>query len=137
MKKMIVNFSSWSKVDLALLVARVGIGLMMLTHGVPKMQMLLSGEPIAFADVFGMGVTLSLALAVFSEVFCSILLVLGLVTRLAAIPLIFTMLVAVFHIHADDPFAKKEMGMLYLTVYIVLYLAGGGKYALDRYVFKK
>jgi putative oxidoreductase len=137
MKKLIVNFSSWSKVDLALLVARVGIGLMMLTHGLPKMAQFFNDEPLAFADVFGMGVTLSLALAVFSEVFCSVFLILGLATRLAAIPLIFTMLVAVFHIHADDPFAKKEMGMLYLTVYIVLYLAGGGKYALDRYVFKK
>jgi len=137
MKKLITNFSTWSKVDLALLIARIGIGMMMLTHGIPKMAQFFSDEPIAFADVFGMGVTLSLALAVFSEVFCSVLLILGLGTRLAAIPLIFTMLVAVFHIHADDPFSKKEMGMLYLTVYIVLYLAGGGKYALDRYIFKK
>ena len=112
------------------MVLRVGIGLLMLGHGIPKLQMLISGD-IQFPGVMGMSPTLSLALAVFAEVVCSILLLVGLLTRYAAIPLIVTMLTAVLIIHGDDPFAKQELGILYLIVYLTLFLLGSGKFSFD------
>jgi len=118
------------KVNITLLVLRVGIGLLMLGHGIPKLQMLISGD-IQFPGVMGMSPTLSLALAVFAEVVCSILLLVGLLTRYAAIPLIVTMLTAVLIIHGDDPFAKQELGILYLIVYLTLFLLGSGKFSFD------
>ena len=118
--------------DLALLVGRIIIAVLMLTHGLPKMQMLFSGDAIQFPSVFGMSAGLSLALAVFAEVFCSILILVGFGTRLAAIPLIITMLVAVFSIHAADVFAKKELAVLYLAAYLVLFVAGSGNYSIDQ-----
>lgn len=117
--------------DTALLIARLGIAALMLVHGIPKMVMLFSGAPLQFPSVMGMSVELSLSLTVFAEVVCSLLLIAGFATRLATIPLIITMLVAVFVIHGADPFAKQEPALYYLLVYVVLLFAGSGRYSID------
>lgn len=113
-----------------LLILRVGIAVLMLVHGFPKLQMLFSGD-IQFLGIMGMSPTLSLILAVFSEVLCSILLLKGLGTRLATIPLIITMLIAVFLVHLNDPFASQELGLLYLLAYVSIFLLGAGNYSFD------
>ncbi|HET8839573.1 MAG TPA: DoxX family protein [Flavobacteriaceae bacterium] len=125
------------QINVALLIARVAIGLMMLTHGWPKLQQLFGGEPIQFASVFGMSETLSLVMAVFAEVICSLLLILGLATRLAVIPLIVTMLIAVLHIHGADPFSVKETGTLFLLVFVILLIMGSGKYSVDAIISRR
>ena len=103
----------------------------MLTHGIPKLLMLFSGAPLQFPPVMGMSAELSLAFTVFAEVFCSLFLLIGFATRAAAIPLAFTMLVAVLLIHSADPLSVKEPALHYLLVYIVLLFAGSGKYSID------
>ena len=115
----------------ALLLARLGIAALMLTHGIPKMVMLFSAAPLQFPGMFGMSPELSLGLAVFAEVICSILLIVGMGTRLAVLPLITTMLIALIFVHAADPFAKQEPAIYYLLVYLTLLLSGAGKYSLD------
>lgn len=136
MKKLLLKTTKKANTNAALLLLRAGAASMMLTHGIPKLLQFFSGEPIAFASVFGMSMGLSLALAVFAEVVCSVLVFLGLGTRLAATPLIITMLTAAFYIHADDPFSRKEMSLLYALIFIVLLITGGGKYSID-YIFSK
>ncbi len=79
----------------------------------------------------------SLALAVFAEVFCSILIMLGLFTRLSAIPLIITMLVAWLMVHISDPFGDMELPVFYLVSYVVLFLQGAGWYSLDSLMNRK
>ncbi|MGB0880951.1 MAG: DoxX family protein [Polaribacter sp.] len=125
-----------NNVSSALLILRVVIGIFMLTHGWGKMQTLFSGEPIQFADPIGLGASFSLALTVFAEVLCSILIIVGLGTRFAAIPLLITMLVAVFIVHANDGFGKQELGLLYAAMYGAIALAGAGKFSLDYLLFK-
>lgn len=120
-----------SNIDIALLILRVVIGGLMLVHGFPKMLTLFSGEPIQFPALIGTP-ELSMAMAVFAEVVCSLLIIFGLGTRLATIPLIITMLVAVFLVHGADPFAKQEMGIHYLLAYVVLLITGSGKYSIDQ-----
>lgn len=117
--------------DVGLLVLRVATGLGMLgAHGWPKLSRF--GElSTRFPDPLGVGSTLSLSLAVFAEVGCAIALVLGLGTRLAAIPLVITMAVAAFVIHADDPWSKKEFALLYLVPCLTLVFTGPGRYAID------
>ncbi|MEK9657328.1 MAG: DoxX family protein [bacterium] len=110
-------------------VLRVSMGLTMLFgHGVPK---LFSYSFIAtkFPDPFFIGAPLSLGLVIFAEFFCSILLIFGTALRLALIPLIVTMATAVFLIHGADPFAKKELALLYLCGYCSLFVGGGGCFA--------
>ena len=109
----------------------------MLAHGLPKMEMLFSGDAVQFPAVFGLSAAGSLVLAVIAELICSLLILIGLGTRLAVIPLIFTMLVAVFVIHGSDPFAHKELAILYLLPYVVLLLTGSGRYSLDYLLQQK
>jgi len=118
--------------DFGLFLLRVSFGsLMLLGHGWPKLATF--GEKAdSFANVMGMGPTVSLALAVLTEFFCSALLVLGLFTRLALIPLMITMAVIVLVIHAEDPFARQEFPLLYFLGFFTLFLTGPGKYSLDR-----
>lgn len=124
-------------IDLALLLIRVGIAALMLTHGLPKLASAFSSGPVPFPPVLGMSADFSLGLAVFAEVFCSLLILFGLGTRLAAIPLIIMMLVAVLHIHADDPFGKKELAVHFLFVYVILLISGSGKYSVDYLLQRK
>ncbi|MCX7546333.1 DoxX family protein [Xanthomarina sp. F1114] len=126
-----------NNVNTALLILRVVIGILMLTHGWGKMETLFSGEPIQFADPIGLGANFSLALAVFAEVLCSILLIIGLGTRLAAIPLLITMLIAAFIVHANDGFGKQEFALLYAVIYLTIAMIGSGKYSLDYMISKK
>ena len=127
--------------DLGLLVLRVSLGLaMLLGHGLSKWSKLIGSEEIKFADPFGIGMEMSLVLAVFAEVFCSALLIIGLLSRISLIPLIITMAVAVFYIHFSDGFAGFEKALLYLIGYITLMVAGPGKFAVDTLInlkFKK
>lgn len=123
-------------IDSVLLLARVAIAVLMLTHGLPKLSMLFSGEPVQFLSVFGLSPAVSLGLAVFAEVFCSILILIGFGTRLAVIPLIVTMIVAVFQVHATDGFVKQELGIHYLLVYLMLLVAGSGRYSVDALIDK-
>lgn len=117
--------------NLGLLLLRVAASAMMLTHGIPKIGRFFAEGPIKFADPFGLGPEISLGLAIFAEVACAILVLVGFKTRLATIPLIITMLVAAFYAHADDPFGKKEPALLFLTLFLSILLMGPGKYALD------
>jgi len=138
MIRTIFNPGNYSKnIDFALLLLRITAGPFMLTHGWGKFLKLMGDEPIKFADPIGVGVTASLVLVVFSEVFCSILLFFGITTRLAAIPLIITMLVAAFIIHADDGFGRQELPLLYTAIYIVFVINGAGKFSIDNWVYNK
>jgi putative oxidoreductase len=117
---------------LALLFFRIAVGALMLTHGVPKLQKLLSGAEIQFADPFGFGPAVSLVMVIFAEFLCSILVMIGLATRLAVIPLMITMLTATLYAHADDPFSTKEKPLLFFVVFAFLLVLGSGRYSIDR-----
>ncbi len=117
--------------NLGLLLLRVGFGIMMLTHGIPKLLKMLSGD-FSFGDPIGVGETATLILAVLCEVFFPILVIIGFKTRLSAIPVIITMIVAAFVVHAADPFGIKEKAILYLIGFIAIALLGAGKYSVDK-----
>lgn len=137
MKKILSVNNYSNSTGLSLLVARVGIAALMLTHGIPKLLMLLSGAPVQFPSVFGMSPELSLGLAVFAEVVGSLFILVGFATRLAAVPLIITMVIAAIVIHGADPLGVKEPSLLYLLVYSVLFIAGSGKYSVDYFLSRK
>ncbi len=121
----------------ALLLFRIAIAILMLTHGLPKVGKLFSGEEIQFADPFGLGMTVSLVLIIFAEVICSSLIIIGLVTRLATIPLIIGMGTIVTIIHAADPFGAKERPLMFLICFAFLLVVGPGKYSLDNSLRKR
>lgn len=123
--------------DIVVLAVRVFIGFAMLSHGFPKLQMLLAGGKIEFFDFMGMGPQISLILTVFAEFVCSILLILGLFTRVSLGFLIFTMVIAAFVVHGADPFEKREMSLVYLSVYLLLMVVGAGKISVDHMIERR
>lgn len=124
------------KQNTANLLLRLTFGLtMLLSHGMPKL-LNFSAQMNHFPDPLGLGNSLSLGLAIFAEVICAALITVGLFTRLAAIPLTITMVVAVFIFHAGDPWSKMELGLMYALGYVCIFLLGPGKFSLD-YVLRK
>jgi len=117
-----------------LLLFRVTVGASMLTHGIPKLQTLLTAPEIQFPDPLGVGPVASMALAVTAEALCSVALILGLLTRLALLPLMFTMGMAFFVIHSGDPFSARELAALYFLVFSTLWVTGPGKWSLDALI---
>lgn len=123
--------------DIILLVVRVFIGFAMLSHGYPKLQMLLEGGKIEFYDFLGLGPQITLILVVFAEFVCSILLILGLFTRIALGFLIFTMIIAGFVVHAADSFGERELSLVYLSLFLLLMAFGAGKASVDHMIEKR
>ncbi|MBC29416.1 MAG: DoxX family protein [Muricauda sp.] len=116
---------------LALAILRIVPSAFMLTHGIPKFKKLISGN-IEFINPLGLGEAPTLFLAVLGEFVCPILIILGFKTKWATLPTMATMAAAAFIVHAPDPFAKKELALLYLTIFLVIFLLGPGKYSIDR-----
>jgi putative oxidoreductase len=116
-----------------LLIARVVVGALMLTHGLPKLQKLVAGN-VQFLDPIGLGPTVSLGLVVFAEVICALLIILGLATRFASVPLIINMLVAIFVAHAGQAIGKKELPIMFLIFFVGFCIIGAGRYSLDAVV---
>ncbi len=120
-----------SSTDAGLLVLRLWLGVSMVwLHGWGKLAALFSGKT-SFLDPLGIGEVPSFLLTILAEVGCSVLLVLGLWTRWAALILAFTMGVAFFVVNGAA-FAKGELAWLYFGGYLVLFAAGAGKFSVDK-----
>lgn len=135
-KKIFSTKISDTQLNIALLILRVTVGVLMAHHGYGKLTKFADIEP-KFMEFLGLSKGISLGLVVFAEFFCSLLLIAGLFTRLALIPLAITMLVAVFKAHSGDIFGDGEIGFLYLAIYISLFLKGAGAYSIDKLLFHK
>lgn len=117
--------------SLGLLVLRLGAGGLLLgAHGLSKALRFSERLP-AFADPIGLGPQASFVLVVFAEVVCTSLVILGLRTRLATVPILIFLSVAAFVQHLHDPWGKKELPLLYMVPFLALLLAGGGRFSLD------
>lgn len=135
--KTLSNTTNSNLTAFGLLLLRVFLGLaLLLGHGLGKWSKLFGSDEIQFADPFGVGAVPSLALAVFAEVICALLLALGLLTRWSLIPLIITMLVAIFAVHISDGFGGMEKALLYGVGFIALLLTGPGKFSVDALLRK-
>ena len=123
-------------VNFAIAVLRIGVGVLMIPHGYSKLSRVLDSN-YAFGDPIGIGEVPSLFLTIFAELFCSVLVLVGLFTRPALAVLIFTMGVAVFLVNLSKGLSGMEKGLLFLIPYISLFILGPGKYSLDYYIFGK
>jgi putative oxidoreductase len=136
MKRKIYRFLSterWS--DSAVFFMRIFVGVLMLIHGIGKInnyEMLFA----TFPDPLGIGSATSLGLMIGAETLCSLLLIVGLFVRPAAAVLAVGMFVASFLAVPGEPFAAHELAFVYMGIYVMLFIAGGMRYSLDRIFFR-
>ncbi len=129
-RKLISTKYSVLSFNIAMLILRIGMGGLMIPHGYDKLVHFTQYKK-DFMSFLGLGGTVSLALVVFAEFFCAIFLIMGVFTRLFAIPLIIEMFVVVFKAHKGEIFGDGEHGMLFIAGYIVILLCGPGKASVD------
>ncbi len=133
-KLMSTSYPEWA-MNVALLVLRIGLGALIMAHGYSKLVHFpqLKGT---FLNFLHLGRTVSLSLDIFAEFFCAIFLIIGLFSRLATIPLIIAMSVALFIVHNGDIFGDGEKAALFLVGFLVILLVGPGKASVDAMVGK-
>lgn len=135
MKKLFYHSYSPVAFNIAALILRVVFGLLMLPHGWDKLSHF-AEKKYKFMNFLGLGSSLSLGLATFAEFFCSILLILGLFTRLATIPLLVTIFV-ILNLHHWQFYGPHELEPAFLAAFLAILLFGPGKYSLDARISKK
>ena len=140
--------------SVGLLILRFGIGGYMLAHGWQKLGMLRAGASEQFGDPIGLGPELSLMLVIAAEFGCALLVILGLATRLAALPIVFAMGVAAFVAHGADPWTagggyerfaagetpmplSKQPALTFLIVFLALAFTGPGRFSLDALIARR
>lgn len=126
-----------SRQGVALGFVRALAGVVFLAHGLQKLLVFhYAGVVSAFHQMGIPAPGVSAALAMTAETLGGLLLLLGLYTRLAAIPVAFTMLVAIAQVHFSHGFFAQSGGFEYpltlLVVTIALAIGGGGAFALDN-----
>ncbi len=122
-----MNFFS----DLGKCILRISFSLMMLTHGISKVDRLFADE-IKFSDPIGLGSFLSLILIAFAEFLAPIFILIGFKTRWFSIFPVIGMAVAAFISHWEDPFPRKEKALLFMFGFLVIAMIGPGKYSIDK-----
>ncbi|HQW92891.1 MAG: DoxX family protein [Chitinophagaceae bacterium] len=130
MRKLLSTKYSAGAFNAAMLVLRLGVGILMMAHGYDKL-IHFAEKQHSFMNFLGIGSTMSLALLIFAEFFCSLFIIIGLFTRLSVIPLIIATCVMVFKAHNSDVFGDGETAALFLTGYLVLLFVGPGKISVD------
>jgi len=122
--------------DNGVFLLRLSVALMMLSHGIPKA--LEYDELVkSFPDPLNVGSEVSAMLIVFAEVGCSVLLLFGIFGRFAAATLFIAMMVAVFVHHFHDPWADRELPLLYAAAFACLTLTGPGSASIDGWIAKR
>ena len=135
LKKYLKPIPISSQISIAILILRAGFALLMIPHGYDKIQSFLAGNH-DFPDPLHVTPLVSQGLTVFAELICSVLLLVGLLTRPSALILAGCMLIIVFVIQLNDPLQDREHALLYLIGYAVLLITGAGRYSLDAKFFR-
>lgn len=147
MKKFFLNAANPINLSFGLLLIRLVIGVLMAFYGYEKFthfdEMAASDFWAKNVSFLGMSGKFPLALTIFAEFFCSLLLIVGLFTRLALIPLLICMgyIVAIIGkfsiVEAGDNGSNLNSAFVYFVIYLGLYFTGAGKYSFDALIAKK
>ncbi len=122
--------------NFALLFLRIFAGLIMIPYGWGKIVRYDTLRENFFGDPIAIGHETSLIICILQQIFCSIMLVLGVQSRFAAFMLFTNMVVAV-KFHFFDPFcAVKALPTVFMGIYLFLVISGGGRFSLDNLIFK-
>ena len=123
--------------QVGIFILRVGVAAMMLGHGWPKLVLRVQGRGAEWLDPLGWGPVVSLVLCVAAEFFCSLAVLLGLMTRLASLVLVVNFWVIVFVYGESSSWVQSELPVLYMLCFATLVCTGSGPLAIDRWLMRR
>ncbi|PIB42871.1 LysR family transcriptional regulator [Pseudomonas sp. 2822-15] len=117
---------------LGLLFLRVSASLFLLwVHGLPKL-LHYSQQLTLIEDPFHLGAHVTLCLAIGAEVVCPLLIIAGFWVRLACLPILAVLLVALLVVHPEWSLFEGQFGWLLLILFSSILIAGPGRLALGH-----
>ena len=120
--------------DLGLLFLRVGSSVIVLiVHGLPKARHY-RAEAARIEDPFHFGRKLTMAFAIFAEVVCPLLVIVGIATRFAALPIMVVTLIALLRVHPEWTIDQAQFAWMLLVLFGTIAIAGAGAYSLAALV---
>ena len=128
-----MNASQWDEraQDIGLFFLRVSGGLFLLwVHGLPKL-LNYNAQLQVIEDPFHLGANVTLMLAIFAEVLCPLLIIAGVLVRLACLPVLSVLWIALLVVHPQWSLEEGQFGGLLLILFTSLFIAGPGRLALN------
>jgi len=123
--------------DVGLLFLRLtGALLLLYVHGLPKI-IKFAGELQHIDDPLHVGRAFTLGFAIFAEVLCPVLILPGILTRLASVVVLILLGVSMLLVHADWSIAEGQFGWLLMIVFGSIALMGAGRYSIDAALNQK
>lgn len=135
MKKLFSTACSETAFNIGTFFLRVAAGVLMIPSGYGKL-MDFSNMEKNMINWMGLGPTVSLSLLIFAEFFCAFLVIIGLFTRLATIPLIIAMTVALQVGHKWLVFSEGQVPAFFIIAFTTILILGPGKYSVDGMIRK-
>ena len=118
--------------DLGLLFLRISGALFLLwVHGLPKL-LNYSEQLQLIEDPFHLGANITLLLAIFAEVLCPLLIIAGVLVRLACLPILAVLLIALLVVHPEWTLFEGQFGWLLLIMFSTLLISGPGRLVLGQ-----
>ena len=118
--------------DLGLLFLRGSGALFLLwVHGLPKLVNY-SEQLKLIEDPFHLGAHVTLLLAIFAEVLCPLLIITGVLVRLACLPILAVLLIAMLVVHPEWTLLEGQFGWLLLIIFTSVLIAGPGRLVVSQ-----
>ncbi len=118
--------------DIGLLFLRVSGALFLLwVHGLPKL-LHYSEQLKLIEDPFHLGASITLLLAIFAEVLCPLLIIAGVLVRLACLLILAVLVIALLVVHPEWTLFEGQFGWLLLIIFTSVLIAGPGRLVLSQ-----
>lgn len=131
-------FVSPINTDLGILALRLVLGGLFFYHGLDALQHYQLYSSYSTRSYIGLSLKTEFALVVYAQFICGLFVALGFLTRLSVIPLLFSMIIAFFIAHKNDPFLTvSEKAFMFMVLCIPVLIFGSGKFSIDNLVFRK
>ncbi|MCC8070414.1 MAG: DoxX family protein [Bacteroidales bacterium] len=143
MMDLFVRCTGFTYSNMARLFLRLFVGIMFMQFGI---RHLVSYSTIchSFPTILGMSSEACLILMIINEILCSLLIMVGFLTRLSTIPPILSMIAAEYYILHDllpdtsiygiDSTQPGYLPIMFIGIYVFILLAGPGKISLDYFI---
>ena len=134
LKTTLLSNTSTKTMDFCLLFFRIAISTeLIIVHGLKKIGIGSIAEVVP--NPFGIPERINEVFAIAANIFFPQLVIMGLFTRLATLPILAVTLTGYFVVHGGDPLPERDIPFMFSLGYLMIAFAGPGKYSLDHYFF--